>query len=75
MVAVKLPKRWCFEYDPPLFPSGLVLKFVLHSSWGDRFFVGLNGIQVFDEKGENITKKGLSQIKAEPSWIGAMREY
>jgi len=52
-----------------------VLKLVLHSSWGDRFFIGLNGIEVFNEKGENITTKNLSQIRAEPSSVSKLEGY
>jgi hypothetical protein len=72
---VKLPKRQCFEYDPPLLPEGFVLKVVLHSSWGDRFFIGLNGIEVFSDKGENITTKNLSQVRADPSSISKLPGY
>jgi hypothetical protein len=70
-----LPKRQCFEYDPPTLPEGYVLKFVLHGSWGDRFFIGLNGIEVFNDKGENITTKGLAQIRADPSSISKIEGY
>ena len=45
-------------------PQGFVLRLVLHSSWGDQFFVGLNGIEVYGGKGELITKKELKRIKA-----------
>ena len=44
----KLPKRNCFEYDPPLLPSGHYLKLILHTTWGDRDFIGLNSIIVYD---------------------------
>ena len=33
---------------------------ILHSTWGDRDFIGLNGVAIFDEKGNQInidTKK------------------
>lgn len=48
---IKLPKRNCFEYDPPNLPCGYFLKLTLHTSWGDLDFIGLNGIVVFDENG------------------------
>jgi hypothetical protein len=48
---------------------------VLHSSWGDRFFIGLNGIEVFNEKGENITGRNVSQIRADPSSICKLQGY
>jgi protein JBTS26 len=46
-----------------------VVRLLLHSSWGDRFFIGLNGIEVFNEKGENVTTRHLLQVRAEPSSI------
>jgi hypothetical protein len=66
--AIKPSKRQA-EYDPPLVPQGFILRLLLHSSWGDRFFIGLNGIELFNEKGENITTKNLLQIRADPSSI------
>lgn len=72
---IKLPKRQCNQYDPPLLPQGFILRIVLHSSWGDRFFIGLNGIQVFNDKGQNIVNKGLVQIRADPSSINKLQGY
>lgn len=36
------------EYEPPTLPSGFVFKFVLLSTWDDRFYMGLNGLQLYD---------------------------
>lgn len=47
-IQYRLPKRNCSEYDVLELPSGYNIKIVLHSSWGDRFFIGLNGIQFYD---------------------------
>mmetsp|Transcript_6886 Transcript_6886/g.20104 ORF Transcript_6886/g.20104 Transcript_6886/m.20104 type:complete len:781 (+) Transcript_6886:3-2345(+) len=38
----------------PVLPSGLVLRVVVHSNWGDKDFVGLNGIEIFDEDGHIV---------------------
>lgn len=70
-----MPKRLCFEYDPPQLPEGFVLTFILHNSWGDKFFIGLNGIEIFNEKAENITNKNLNQIRADPSSISKLSGY
>jgi hypothetical protein len=64
-----------FEYEPPQLPEGFTLKFILHSSWGDRFFIGLNGIEIFNENGEIITNQKLSQIVADPSSIAKLQGY
>ena len=47
-----MPKRQCFEYDPPQIPCGYFVKIVFHSAWGDRNFIGLNGIAIYDENGK-----------------------
>ena len=39
------------ERNIPVLPCGLVLTVVIHSNWGDKDCVGLNGIEIFDEDG------------------------
>lgn len=34
--------------------TGFVVQFVIYSSWGDKYYCGLNGLQLFDEKNEEI---------------------
>lgn len=70
----KLPKRMYFEYEPPQLPEGFTLKFILHSSWGDRFFIGLNGIAIFNDKGEEISRN-VSKIMADPSSVSKLEGY
>eukprot|EP00727_Mastigamoeba_balamuthi_P006009 m51a1_g2027 putative long-chain-fatty-acid-- ligase (1959) ;mRNA; r:1299220-1309113 len=41
-------------FDMPLLPSGFVFKFVFLSTWGDPFFVGLNGLELYDWRGEKL---------------------
>jgi hypothetical protein len=45
----------------------------IFSTWGDRFYVGLNGIELYDEKGALIELSDpLKQIKASPSDINSL---
>jgi len=39
------------EYEAPHLPSGFTLKFVFSSSWGDRWYMGLNGICLYNHLG------------------------
>ncbi|CAD8133437.1 unnamed protein product [Paramecium octaurelia] len=44
------------RFEIPVLPSGKYLKFNVLSNWGDKQQVGLNGIEVFDSQGGNITR-------------------
>ncbi|KAF0710994.1 hypothetical protein AaE_012294, partial [Aphanomyces astaci] len=42
------------DYEPPLLPSGFLFKFVMWSTWGDPYYVGLNGIELYDTRGDKL---------------------
>lgn len=42
------------EYDTIHMPRGFSLKIVIHSTWGDLDYVGLNGIEIYDHLGQGI---------------------
>lgn len=33
---------------------GFVIQFVIYSTWGDKYYCGLNGIELYNEKHEKI---------------------
>ncbi|NXC56535.1 K0556 protein, partial [Aleadryas rufinucha] len=42
------------DYEAPLMPCGFIFQFQLLTSWGDPYYIGLNGLQLFNEHGEQI---------------------
>ena len=64
------------SFKIPELPKGSSIKFCIYSTWGDGYYVGLNGIEIFDEKGDLITLKDVaSQIRANPPDINCLPGY
>ena len=56
------------------FPHGFVYELQLLSSISDQFYIGLNGIEVFDKMGEKIDLS-LLNIYADPESINILEVY
>lgn len=44
----------------PVSPSGQILELIVHSTWGDQNYVGLNGLELWNTKGEIIKISSIS---------------
>lgn len=55
------------DYEPPLLPQGFVLKLVFWSTWGDPYYIGLNGFELFDATGRKINEKPRIVAATPPS--------
>ncbi|NWW36863.1 K0556 protein, partial [Panurus biarmicus] len=42
------------DYEAPLMPCGFIFQFQLLTSWGDPYYIGLNGLELYNEHGEQI---------------------
>lgn len=60
----------------PVLPSGTRLKLEILSTWGDPHYVGLNGIDIFDQHGELVSFQNPDrQVRACPASINELDEY
>ncbi|KAJ7306069.1 hypothetical protein JRQ81_010435 [Phrynocephalus forsythii] len=60
------------DFQIPLLPYGQRLRIDIHSTWGDRHYVGLNGIELFSSQGEPVR---VASIEADPRDINVLPAY
>ena len=60
------------DFFIPELPKGRLLVINIRSTWGDRHYVGLNGIEVFSDSG---SMPEIDSIRAEPKDINVLPEY
>ncbi|XP_018429660.1 PREDICTED: protein KIAA0556-like, partial [Nanorana parkeri] len=59
------------DYEAPLMPCGFIFQFQLLTTWGDPYYIGLNGLEMYDEHGEKI-KLTENNIAAFPESINIL---
>ncbi|XP_067911776.1 katanin-interacting protein isoform X2 [Heterodontus francisci] len=60
------------DFEIPVLPGGCHLVIHITSTWGDRHYVGLNGIEIFSSSGEPVQ---IAQIRADPADINILSAY
>ena len=56
-------------------PSGRTLDVDIRTTWGDRYYVGLCGLELFDSEGEKIPRSAFKEIRAEPPGMNVLPDY
>jgi hypothetical protein len=59
-------------YSTPELPTGQELVLNLLTTWGDQFYIGLTGLEIFTASGE---RAAIDQISADPADINVLPEY
>ncbi|CAK9079564.1 unnamed protein product [Durusdinium trenchii] len=45
------------QYETPLHPCGFIFKFLFHTTWSDVHYIGLDGIEIYDQMGRGLRPK------------------
>lgn len=48
------------QFNIPVLPTGSQLTLFINSTWGDRYYVGLTGVEIFDERGNIPSTQDVS---------------
>jgi hypothetical protein len=62
------------DFSIPNMPIGKTLEFTIISTWGDKHYVGLAGIEVFDNEGNQV-KINPEDVMADPPDINILPGY
>ncbi|DBA02328.1 TPA: hypothetical protein N0F65_006203 [Lagenidium giganteum] len=57
------------DYEAPMYPQGFTLKLIFWSTWGDPYYLGLNGLEIYDYHGRKLTERPAI-IMAKPFSVG-----
>ncbi|KAF1327984.1 Ste/ste11/cdc15 protein kinase, partial [Globisporangium splendens] len=61
------------QYQTPLFPTGCIVKIAMTSTWGDKFYLGLNGLELYDQP-NTLVPLHEDIIDAQPRDINVLHE-
>lgn len=61
------------DYESPVMPHGFIFQLQLLSTWGDAYYIGLNGLEIYDMEGRKISLTE-SNIAAYPDSINILKD-
>lgn len=64
----------CSDFSLPIIPSGRILEMRIYSTWGDKYYVGMAGLEVFDSLGRPV-QISPNGIEASPSDLNSLPGY
>eukprot|EP00002_Diphylleia_rotans_P036026 TRINITY_DN7901_c0_g1_i6.p1 TRINITY_DN7901_c0_g1~~TRINITY_DN7901_c0_g1_i6.p1 ORF type:complete len:1402 (-),score=275.12 TRINITY_DN7901_c0_g1_i6:521-4726(-) len=60
-------------FEIPVLPSGMKMSIEITSTWGDKHYVGMTGIDIFDSRGNPVKIQNISkQVRADPPDINIL---
>jgi Domain of unknown function (DUF4457) len=74
------PQKNLGKIKTPFFPRGKILKMEIYSTWGDGLYVGLNGLDIFDENGDLLSnnssgKSSVLRIESDRKNLLSLPEF
>ncbi|KAF7652608.1 hypothetical protein LDENG_00094480 [Lucifuga dentata] len=67
----KKQEQASMDYEAPVMPCGFIFQLQLFTTWGDPYYIGLNGLEFYDQNHEKISLSD-NNIAAFPHSVNAL---
>ncbi|KAM9837979.1 katanin-interacting protein [Aulostomus maculatus] len=69
--STKKSEQASMDYEAPIMPCGFIFQLQLLTSWGDPYYIGLNGLEFYNQNHEKISLSD-NNIAAFPDSVNAL---